>query len=277
MKNSLQFIAVILFGLFFSSCQKEFLDPNPKNLIIYDADAVKFIDSTGINNSTQKTAINNFVTQLKDSLLWSQFMAIYPMVGGTVATTKWNLKDPRDLDAAYRLTFYGTPVYASTGVLFSTTSDYANTHLTDNMMAASNNNSIAYYSGTQNTISGYDMGCSDSKTPWNEFGIYHAFDNTEFFGFHAHDVSPAITKGLFILSSTVSDVKRYDNGIVTGSKGSAPTTTFTNLPILIGSVSDAPSVGQRECALAAIGNGLTDAQAFTFYNIVQNFETALGR
>ena len=277
MKNPLQLIAVILFGLFFSSCQKEFLDPNPKNLTIYDADALRFIDSAGISDSIRKAAINNFVKQLKDSSLWTGFMAIYPMAGGNANTTKWNLKDPRDLDVAYRLTFYGTPVYASTGVLFSTTSDYANTHLTDNIMAGYNNNSIAYYSRTQNTISGYDMGCSDTKKPWNEFGIYQASDNTEFFGFHAAGISPAITKGLFILSSTASDVKRYDNGIVTDSKGSAPTSTFTNLPILIGSASGAPSVGQRECALAAIGNGLTDAQSLTFYNIVQNFETALGR
>jgi hypothetical protein len=49
-----------------------------------------------------------------------KFMAIYPLVGGTQSTTKWNLKDPRDLDAAYRLSFYGNPVYAGTGILFST-------------------------------------------------------------------------------------------------------------------------------------------------------------
>jgi hypothetical protein len=277
MKNPLQLIAVILLGLFFSSCQKEFLDPNSKDSPVYDADALKFIGSTGITDSVQKIAINNFVIQLKDSALWPKFIAIYPMEGGSASTTKWNLKDPRDLDAAYRLTFHGTPVYALTGILFSDTSDYADTHLADNMMPGYGNNSIAYYSGTQNTISGYDMGCSDTKDPWNEFAIYHASDATEFFGFHAWGTSPAITKGLFILSSTANDVKRYDNGIATDSKGSAPTPTFTNLPILIGSVSQALSGGQRECELATIGYGLTDAQAFTFYNIVQNFETALGR
>jgi hypothetical protein len=35
--------------------------------------------------------------------------------------------------------------------------------------------------------------------------------------------------------------------------------------------------GMRECELATIGNGLTDAQALTFYNIAQKFETALSR
>ena len=73
-------------------------------------------------------------------------MAIYPMIGGTQQSTKWNLKDPRDLDAAFRLTFYGTRCTAPTGVLFSTTSDYADTHLPDSMLPATNNNAISYYS-----------------------------------------------------------------------------------------------------------------------------------
>jgi len=33
----------------------------------------------------------------------------------------------------------------------------------------------------------------------------------------------------------------------------------------------------KECALAALGNGLTDIEAVKFYTIVQTFETALGR
>ena len=64
------------------------------------------------------------------------------MVGGTATTTKWNLKDPRDSDAAYRLIFKGTPVYASTGVLFPTTADYADTHLADNAIGGHNKASI---------------------------------------------------------------------------------------------------------------------------------------
>ena len=275
MKNALYILSLVLFILSLTTCQKEFSIETGS--LVYDVVAKKYIDSSGITDNTQKTAINNFVTQLKDSLLWSKFMAIYPMLGGTVASTKWNLKDPRDLDVAYRLTFYGTPVYVSTGILFSTTTDYANTHLPDNLLPGYNDNSMAYYSATQNSKSGYDMGCSDSKMPWNEFAIYEAYDNTEFFGFHAHAISPTITKGLFMLSTTASDVKRYDNGVVTDSKGSPPTATFTDLPILLGSVSGAPSVGQRECAFAAIGSGLTDAEAKAFYNIVQNFENTLGR
>lgn len=274
MKAISHLLVITLSCILVSSCQKPFLNPNDGGI---DPDTRKFIAVSGITSSVQQAALNDFVITLKDSMLWNKFMAIYPMLGADPASIKWNLKDPRDLDAAYRLTFYGTPIYSSTGVLFSTPSDYANTHLLDSMLPGPNDNAIAFYSDTQNSISGYDMGCSDSVGPWNEFAIYEAYDNTEFFGFHAHGVTPTITKGLFIMSSTQGNVKRYDNGLVTDAKGTAPTTTFTNLPILIGSVSGAPEVGQKECALATIGRGLNDTEARTFYNIVHAFEIRLGR
>jgi len=277
MKNSLLLITIILFGLFFSSCQKEFLDPNPKDLTIYDADALKFIKGTGISDSIQKHAINNFVNQLKDSLLWPKFMAIYPMVGGTETTNKFNLKDPRNLDAAYRLTFYGNPICTPGGMLFPTISDYADTHLADSAIGDCFNASISYYSGTQNTISGYDIGCTDGAVPYNELSVYaNSADKSEWFGFSENIFSPN-TMGLFMLSSSATNVTRYRNGIVVNSKGWAPNNGFTNLTFLIGKSRVTIHPGQKECELATIGNGLTDAQAFVFYNIVQNFETALGR
>ena len=269
-----------LIGLFLcvlTSCQKPFQDPEDKDVsIIYDIDAKKFIDSSAITDSIEKIAINDLVKQLKSSSLWTKFMAIYPMVGGTGNSTKWNLKDPRDLDQAYRLTFYGTPTYANTGILFPTISDYADTHLADSALSF-NNNSIAYYSRTQNTISGYDMGCADDELYYNQFSIYHAWDGYIWFGYFQSNMQPSNTIGLFMLSSTANNVKRYENGISTGEKGSAPTTGFTNLPILIGKAKGASSGGERECCLASIGRGLTDTEALTFYTIVQNFETALGR
>ena len=276
MKHILQLLIVFLVFTFLSSCQKEFLGTDG-DTITYDSDAKRFIDSSGITDGTQQFAINNLVKQLKDSLLWTKFLALYPMVGGTPATVKWNLKDPRNSDAAYRLTFNGNPVFASTGVLFPTTSDYADTHLADSAIGGYTNASISYYSRTQNAISGYDMGCTDGAVPYNELSIYsNSADKSEWFGF-SQDILSANTTGLFMLSSSATNVTRYRNGVVVSSNGSAPVNSYTNLTILIGTSRVTAHPGQKECALATIGNGLTDAQALTFYNIVQNFETSLGR
>ncbi|MEP6928232.1 MAG: hypothetical protein ABI834_11370 [Ginsengibacter sp.] len=275
MKNILQIVTVLFVCASVSSCQKHGDVSN--NSITYDVDAKKFIDSSGITDNTQKVGLNNFVKQLKDASLWTKFKAIYPMVGGNANTTKWNLKDPRNLDIAYRLTFNGTPVYASTGILFPTISDYADTHLADSAIGGCTNASISYYSRTQNIISGYDIGCTDGAIPYNELAIYsQEGDDCEWFGFSENNLPPNTT-GLFMLSSSATNVTRYRNGIVVSSKGSAPNNEYTDLTILIGTSRVTAHPGQKECALATIGNGLTDAEALTFSNIVQNFETSQSR
>jgi len=274
MKPITHFLFITLVCVLVSSCQKPFLDPDGGGGI--DPDAQNFISAAGITDIVQKTAINDFVIQLKDSLIWDKFMAIYPMIGGTQQSIKWNLKDPRDQDAAFRLTIYGTPTYSSTGVLFPTNSDYADTHFIDSMFIY-NDNSISYYSLTQNTVDGYDMGCMDNAAPYNEFSIYFSNDASVWFGYRGFAVTPLSTRGLFMFSSTWADVKRYENGVHTDSRGSAPLAGFTNKPILLGIVAQAISGGHRECALATIGRGLSDREALAFYIIAQAYETRLGR
>ncbi len=278
MKNLLHLLLVLLISFNISSCKKmvdSAIVPGP---VVLDVDAQKFITAAVITDSTQKIAINNFVMQLKDSSLWEKFKAIYPMVGGSSSSMQWNLKDPENTDNSYRLTFFGSPIFSSTGVLFPTVNDFADTHLPDTSLGGYNNASMSYYSRTQNTISGYDMGCTDGAAPYNELSIsFVDGDDSEWFGFTEEDVLTPNTTGLFMFSSTATDVKRFRNGIVKDAKGSPGNENYTNLTILVGKSRVTGHPGQRECALASLGNGLSDAQALTFYNIVQNFETKLKR
>jgi len=72
---------------------------------LFDTDAQAFLTATGITDLTISNAINDLVVGLKADSLWTKYKAIYPCVGGTAFTHKFNLKDPRDLDAAFRLTY----------------------------------------------------------------------------------------------------------------------------------------------------------------------------
>ena len=126
------------------------------------------------------------------------------------------------------------------------------------------------------------MGCVDSLYPFNELSVYsnaadtsNSADNSEWFGYSSNLNTPNST-GLFMLSSTESNVVRYRNGVVAGENGSGPEPKFTNLTIWIGGTR-AGSNGQKECAFASIGKGLTNSEAATLYNIVQTFETKLNR
>jgi hypothetical protein len=50
-------------------------------------------------------------------------------VGGTASSQKYNLKDPRDLDVAYRLTFGGGWSHGSFGIEGNGVNTYADTHI----------------------------------------------------------------------------------------------------------------------------------------------------
>lgn len=278
MKNVLKSL-VICSIVFFSACKKD-KNPveNPKP-VTYDSAAQAFFTSTGITDTVQKNGINNLVLQLKQNSLWNKFLAIYPMTGGTSATTKWNLKDPRDADQAYRITWNGTPQFKATGVTCLNSTDWGDTHLSDSLLAF-NNSSISFYSGTQNSTAGYDMGCSNQVFPYNMIAVYEDFNNdvvnTWFNAYDTVQDQPASTIGLFTNSSSGGKVVRYLNGAAERTYD-APVDAHTNMNITIGKVVDDSHMGLRECRFAAIGQGLNDAEALTFYNIVKEFETKLNR
>ena len=109
-----------------------------------DPDAQAFITAASITDPTQQSAINQLVVDLKGYNIWSKMKAIYPFVGGTAATHKWNLKDPRDLDAAFRLRFFGGAVHTSNGVQGNALNAYYNTYLNVNSLPISSNAAGVY-------------------------------------------------------------------------------------------------------------------------------------
>jgi hypothetical protein len=74
-----------------------------------------FLTATGITDPIIVAALTVFVNELKINNLWNKITALWPFVGGTAATHKYNLKDARDLDEAHRLEFIGTWVHDSDG------------------------------------------------------------------------------------------------------------------------------------------------------------------
>lgn len=78
-----------------------------------DADALAFITAANITDTTQKSAVTQLVTDLKSANIWTKMKAIYPFVGGTASSHRFNLKDPRDLDVAFRLVFNGGWTHSS--------------------------------------------------------------------------------------------------------------------------------------------------------------------
>ena len=268
-----------------------------RNLVVnvvnsVDADAIAFITAAGITNLTQAAAINTLVNDLKTYGLWTKMKALYPMVGGSATSHKFNLKDPRDVDAAYRLTFNGGWTHSSTGALPNGTTGYADTKFIMNQVYASSvtNIHVSYYSrsntnkypmvGLQddNVGNGSQMYIADNGTTQ-----YYSALNTDANSISINSSSQTI--GYYLTSRTsLSSLKGYKNGIVVGSN--TTTSTSANLkaqiPIYIGASNfryntQTISYGNKESAFASIGDGLTDAESTALYNTIQKFQTTLGR
>lgn len=248
-----------------------------------DPDAQLFITATGISG-TNATATNKLVVDLKAANIWTKMKAVYPMVGGTSTTCKFNLKNPVDSNAAYRLVFSGGGTFSSNGYQPNGTNSFADTFLTTSAMAL-NSGHLSYYSRTNSTILGEEMGAlQNSPNSYTDLVInYSGFGATFRYndGGNATGTANANTQGFYAGSRTAGNlIKLFKNGLSIQSLTSASNTTSSTRTIFIGAVNNSgtPSFySNRQCAFASIGDGLTDAEALAFYNAVQLFNTTLGR
>jgi len=247
-----------------------------------DADAQKYIDSAGITNATEKTAICNCVKQLKDSAVWAKLDAIYPFLGSTSASCKWNLKNPVNSNAAFRLTFSGGWTFSSTGALPNGVNAYANTYWNSVANAGTTNASMGVYLRT-NTADGakIDIGFLRSS-PTAVTGIATRF-GSEYYGaintIAAGTITNTNTTGFFAVSTIMLDtITMHRNG--TNTEKAIPSTSNGNLNVFIGArnLDGSPVLySDREHIIDFLGDGLTGAELIKLYNIFTTFKTAVGR
>ena len=248
-----------------------------------DADAQAFITAAGITDPTQQSAINTLVTDLKGYSIWTKFKAIYPIVGGTASSHKWNLKDPRDLDAAFRLTYATGVTHSSTGMTGNGSSGFANTFVNPNSNLSLNSVHLSYYSRTASTGLQSEIGCYLSASDTGTFLSYN-YSGGNYKGLNAASTNTgsAFTPSTgFLLASRINNTneKYYFKGSLIDNLTKASKGLITsNLYILAHNVNNmAYNYSLKECAFASIGNGLTDTEAANFYTAVQAFQTTLSR
>ena len=254
--------------------------------IVSDTDAQTFLNAAVITNTTQASAVNTLVTSLKSYGIWSKLKAIYPMVGGTAVAHKFNLKDPRDIDAAFRLGFYGGVTHTSNGILFNGTTGGAFTYFNAFVNQTKNNLHLSLYTRTRptravntndiNMLSGY------GEIGWTVLRATSNSDKNEYFGTSdtvdgTVTLSNSTSVGFSLGSRTSStSIKYYKNTTSVSGTGGVHNNDFKNAALTLnGNASGGYSAGQY--AFASLGDGLTDAEAANYYTAVQAFQTTLGR
>jgi hypothetical protein len=258
-----------------------------------DPDAVAFLSATGITDATITSAICTLVISMKADGTWAKMSAIYPMVGGTATTHKFNLKNPADTNAAFRLSFVGGITHSANGVAFNGTNGYADTFISVSTSLSANNNSLSYYSRTvaaSTSATAIDMGAVPNQAldpSLIALGVRRATSNASFFAANSATTSflaaTTVADGSGFFSGSIinsSSRKLYRNGLTIASNIITGVQSLPSQKIFIGAISNnnvSSLFSNRQCAFSTIGSGLTDVEALALYNSVQAFQTTLSR
>jgi hypothetical protein len=253
------------------------------NLTVIDVDAAAFFarvtNAGGSLTSTEQSAINTLVLDLKTNSIWTKMQAIYPMVGASAAACAQNLKS-----SSYTGTFGGAITYSANGITSNGTTGYLDTGFNPSLHNSAGSSHLSYYSRTSVTESKVDMGCYDTGyTNPNQLAIHFNAGSSYYNPNNTSDsvvkINESSSQGLFIASRTSSTSifgKRNNNTETTGTASEARNNV--KIFILAASINNnAEFFNTKQCAFASIGDGLSTTDASNLYTIVQTFQTTLSR
>jgi hypothetical protein len=245
-----------------------------------DPDAQAFITAASITDPTQQAAINQLVVDLKADSLWTKMKALYPFVGGTASQHKFNLKDPRDLDVAFRLQFIGGGTWGNNGYTPNGTNGYADTKfIPSSQYPNSTSKHLSFYLRTNNAPISADP---------VDMGSFNTGGGKDVL------LSRNTTQTTILSDITVSNSQTDARGFSLGTRTSTTNNLFKNntkVNTASGSGANAPfsiyvgalnlgglyGLTNNQFAFASIGDGLNDTEAANFYTAVQAFQTSLNR
>ncbi len=264
--------------------------PTPSPGPAFDPDAAAYLTAVvsagGVVTSPMSAATNNMFLALKSNGLYTKIDAMYPVLGGTADSHKFNAINPIDTNGAFRLTFSGTWTHSSTGMLSDGgLNTYAETYYDASLIVpTAADQSISIYTTTLSDKSVQDIGSTTISGGAIEVGIYTSFSSNQFIpnvksaaSGYVNYVQPTQEGiGYFVATSTGTDVLGTKNGtlVVNG----AQTPAFTNKTHYIGNSKGNQNVANpSNIIFAHFGRQLNSGEMTTLSSIINTFQTALGR
>jgi hypothetical protein len=259
-----------------------------------DADAAAYLTAASITDPTQITAVNNIFKDFKGQGLnnstynfYNRLTAFWLFVGGTAAAHKFNAKDPRDVDAAYRLTFSGGWTHSANGSKGNGINTSANTFIAQNVLTQ-NSNSMAVYFRENNTavetLFGHQSRPSFTETDISFNGSRQWAGANRFSGGGGTTVHTNINGLIRMDRSSSANYQVYRNGsqiesLTAASEANADTTTFLIGAQRRGDTNGAQSNSDKTICFADImlANTLSAVEEAAYYTCIQAFQTALSR
>lgn len=253
----------------------------------YTARTTAFASATAITDTTILNALNTFDLGLISNGLDTKMKALYPFVGGTATTHKYNFMDARDLDAAFRLTFFGGGTHGSYGYLGNATNSYGETYFNIKTQIPSQISSLGTYlvdnTGTPDAFIGAGNAGFTSISQLavsylgpSDFAIY--MENA---AQYIHTTIPLPT-GLLIanrLNSTTINGWRNGSKVIpdTANNISATSHSFT---LTFNGYNDNGTkryFPSKKIGFTFVGDGLNDTESLALSTLITNLQTTLGR
>jgi hypothetical protein len=255
-----------------------------------DPSAAAFIAAAGITDSMQKEAINRLVLNYKGigNLntgidLWSVSLAIYPLVGSSASAHKFNLKNPLDTNAARRLTFSGGITHDSNGITGNGLNGFANTFVPPNALGQ-NSHRILSYVRTDSGSTAFQAIISATNAAFsNGLGFETRQSTNSHQAYSNSGFSPYLnvnrTGFLGLIRTGLANYKTFRNGALINTFIAASVAPIANNLYILSQNNNGNSInyGSQNLAFALVGDGLSDANALLEYQIIQQFQTDLGR
>ena len=248
-----------------------------------DPDAQAFLTAAGITDETQESAVNQLVLDLKSAGIWTKMDVVWPIVGGTATAHKYNLVDPQDTDAAYRMTFNGTFTHNANGAKPTTEGGWGDTHWIPNSEAPFTNG-VHWSMNVHTAVSGgnYNMGIAQLGD-WALINAYQS-GSTDYWsaGTGGYLTNAGDSPADYILgTSNGSDFRAlYDDGVQVASNTTGGIGTAQTIPAAVWGVnkSDGPGDFTTDTLnFITIGDYLDSTEVAALNTAIVDFNTTLGR
>ena len=152
-----------------------FMPPPPP--LVYDVHAEAYLiaasiiktDSYSISTPQQVTgleiwnAVDTYVKTLKIKGIWNSYIAIWLWLGDTATSRKFNLKNPLDTNAAYRLAFAGGITHGPLGFHPNGTNGFADTFINPSLHLNIEESFFGYYNQDNTSVNTREIGASNGS------------------------------------------------------------------------------------------------------------------
>jgi hypothetical protein len=250
-----------------------------------------FLTATGISDATIISALNAMDTSLISAGLLpsgtgaGKIKALYPIVGGTASTHKFNFVNPLDTNGAFRLTFNGGITHNSNGITGNGSNGYANSFFNPDGLIDIDSFSFGFYSRTNVSDGSYDIGTFDSSsTPSNCQAMIQARFADFMFGAVNQDdpaATPTSTDSTgFHAISRINSSQETRNIRGTNTTYSRTSRDIPNLNMFLMAVNFNGSpfgYSLRNYAYYYLSDGLSTTELNNLNTLIVDFQTTLGR